>query len=330
MTTHERRPVALAASITARWPRWTPSNVPIATARSAGSSSAGDRAITTSTVSGRATPPPPVPTATSPPPRQSATGPSPSAGDGSAGRDAPSSSSSELAPREVRQRRERRQHAFLVGVLDPERPDRGAPEGRAVAAERVGDRPDVRPARDAEIERRRAAARSGGREVVDRRAPDRHLDGDAAPVQPVGALALDLHRRGGRDAKLDVAAQRLDARLGVGISVFSVTSPPRRRSSSEARAGSRSRSACRDRRGSGRAGSPARAGHEQPGRERIERARVPRLHAEAPPQRATTAKEDGPAGLSTRTRPPAGSPLHRHSLERARRASRLRSTPVQP
>ena len=45
-------------------------------------------------------------------------------------------------------------------------------------------------------------------ERVDSRAAQRHLDRDAAPVQLVGALAADLHRRGGRDRQLDLAAQR--------------------------------------------------------------------------------------------------------------------------
>ena len=59
VTTHERRPVARAASTTARWPRCTPSNVPIATARAAGSASAGERSTVTRSPSraGRHRPP---------------------------------------------------------------------------------------------------------------------------------------------------------------------------------------------------------------------------------------------------------------------------------
>ena len=38
-------------------------------------------------------------------------------------------------------------------------------------------------------------------------APERHLDGDAAAVQAVGALAADLDRRGGRDRQLDLPAE---------------------------------------------------------------------------------------------------------------------------
>ena len=165
----------------------------------------------------------------------------------------------ELDSRQERQRLERRQDRLLVGVLDRERADRGAPERDAVPAERVGDRAHVRPARDAQLELDHAAARSGATSsswTVER--AQRHLDGDPAPVQPVGALALDLHRGGGRHGQLDLAAERLErASSSAGIVVSPRARRPRhRRSSCAARARSPSRSACRARRGTARAASP--------------------------------------------------------------------------
>jgi aminoglycoside phosphotransferase (APT) family kinase protein len=46
-----------------------------------------------------------------------------------------------------------RHDALLVGLLDAERADLGPPQRDAVAAERVGDRPDVGPRPDVEVER---------------------------------------------------------------------------------------------------------------------------------------------------------------------------------
>ena len=64
-------------------------------------------------------------------------------------------------------------------------------------------------------------------ERVDPRAPHRHLDRDAAPCQLVRALAADLHRRGGRDRQLDLAAEAREplspAPLRVGGSCRSTT-----------------------------------------------------------------------------------------------------------
>ena len=49
-------------------------------------------------------------------------------------------------------------------------------------------------------------------ERVDPRAPERHLDLDAAPGELVGALAADLDRRGGRDRQLDLTAEAREPR----------------------------------------------------------------------------------------------------------------------
>ena len=67
MSTVERSPVPFTVSITARCPRWTPSNVPSATARSAAGSSAGERATIT--------PPPPAARAGTEPARAGAATP---------------------------------------------------------------------------------------------------------------------------------------------------------------------------------------------------------------------------------------------------------------
>ena len=77
----------------------------------------------------------------------------------------------------------------------------------AVAAERIGDRPDVGAGADTQIERRDALCIRDDVERVDPRAPQGHLDDDALPVQAVGALTPDLDGRRRRDRKLDLAAE---------------------------------------------------------------------------------------------------------------------------
>ena len=53
------------------------------------------------------------------------------------------------------------------------------------------------------------------RQAMNRAATDGHLDCDTSPVQPVGALAVDLHRRGRRDAQLDLAGEGSQGRLEI-------------------------------------------------------------------------------------------------------------------
>ena len=155
-----------------------------------------------------------------------------------------------------------RQHAVLVGVVDPKRADGRPAERPAMAAERVGDRADVRPAPDVQLELDSGgSSRRTTRIAWTMRAPHRHLDGDAPPVQSVRALAVDLDRRRRRYRQLDLA--RSAAQRGLEIvrerRLLERPRPRRRPSSSGGRARPRSRSACRARRGSARAGSPARA-----------------------------------------------------------------------
>ena len=141
-----------------------------------------------------------------------------------------------------------------------ERADLGAPQRAAVPAERVRDRADVgaRARRAGRAARRRPRSRE--LERVDARAPERHLDRHPAPVQPVGALAADLHRRGGRDRQLDLAAERrrAAARAPPAPAARAARRPrPRdRRSTSGRRGRSPSGSACRGRRSSARPSSP--------------------------------------------------------------------------
>ena len=58
--------------------------------------------------------------------------------------------------REAPQRVLERDHLGLVRLLDRERPDLGAAEADAMAAERIRQRPDVRPRADVEVDARDA------------------------------------------------------------------------------------------------------------------------------------------------------------------------------
>ena len=116
VTTVGSGPASIAVRTTERWPRWTPSNVPIATARGRRSSSPGARAdlhgATASTLEharrGSAR-------ARARPPRQGG----------------------------ARAPRPRACSRSGVGLLHAERADRGAPQRPAVPAERLRDRADV-------------------------------------------------------------------------------------------------------------------------------------------------------------------------------------------
>ena len=112
--------------------------------------------------------------------------------------------------RERYERGERRQDVLLAGILDAERADCRPPDRPAVPAEMVGDRADVRSARDLQVELDERRLVADDAQLVDRGTADRHLDGDAAPLQLVGALALDLDRGGLGHAQLDLALERLD------------------------------------------------------------------------------------------------------------------------
>ena len=76
-----------------------------------------------------------------------------------------------------------------------------------MTSERIGDRPDVRPGADTQVECRDALCIRDDVERVDLRAPERHLDDDALPVQLVGALTPDLDGRRRRDRQLDLAPE---------------------------------------------------------------------------------------------------------------------------
>ena len=146
-------------------------------------------------------------------------------------------------------------------------------------------------------------------------------------MEAVGPLAADLDGRCRRDRQLDLAAE---ARERASSSPRRGGSPPlerlafrvaRRRPRGEVdlrqiplRQPDEAR--CRLRR-------PAGQQHEQAGRERIERSGVPRLRAASASRTpASTANDDGPAGLSTRITPVGSRPLGiAISLARAVQAS---------
>ena len=79
-----------------------------------------------------------------------------------------------------------------------------------------GDRPNVRPRADAQVEARNSVRIRDDVERVDLRTPQGHVHLHTAPRQPVGALAADLHRRGGGDRQLDLTAEGLEAFLQHG------------------------------------------------------------------------------------------------------------------
>ena len=172
VTTVGRSPAARAASITRRWPRCTPSNVPIATARRSGASSAeaprDDHVPACHARRAR-------------PPRRAGATRSNASGD--------------------------------HGVRDAERPDLRSPQRAAVPAERARDRPHVGAGADAHVERDHVVCIRDDVERVDRRAPQGHLDLDAAPCEPVCALPADLHRGRRGDRQLDLAAEAREPAL---------------------------------------------------------------------------------------------------------------------
>ena len=119
VTTVGSGPASIAVRTTERWPRWTPSNVPIATARGRRSSSPR-----------RARRP-----FTARPPRASST----------RARGSPRArGATRLGRAGARAPRTTGMQPLRVGLLDPERPDRGAPQRPAVPAERLRDRAHVR------------------------------------------------------------------------------------------------------------------------------------------------------------------------------------------
>ena len=173
-----------------------------------------------------------------------------------------------------------------------------------MAAEHVGDRADVCTARDVQVElheRRRVAddLRARGWSRRERASRRRRRAGGA------GRLARrrsSLPRRPARAARRRPRARGSPPRRRRESPRRPL--PPRRRSRCGGRVGSRFGSACRAPRGSARAGWRG-PGERAGGRWRAGRAsRRARLSRRSAARRsATTAKDDGPAGLSTRTSP---------------------------
>ena len=153
----------------------------------------------------------------------------------------------------------------------------------------VGDRAHVGSGRDEQVEPGDSAFVRLERELVDVHRAKRHLDGNASPVQGVGALAADLHRRDGGNRQLDGAAERGErlverfrAERLVLVEHVALEVAGRRAGRQVDRGRVPLRQAyelrLQPRRG-------AREEHEQAGREGIERARVPGAGARPPPDR---------------------------------------------
>ncbi len=109
-----------------------------------------------------------------------------------------------------------RDHPLGVGLRDRERPDFRSPQRRAMPAEHIRDRADIRPRADGYVERDDAVCIRDDVERIDARATHGHLDLDALAMQAIRALATDLHggRRG--DRQLDVTAEGRERRLELG------------------------------------------------------------------------------------------------------------------
>jgi hypothetical protein len=84
--------------------------------------------------------------------------------------------------------------AEVIRVLHAERPNLGPAQARAVPAERLGDRPDVRPGAHEEVEGCGIPVELDQTELPHRRAAHRHLHHDATPVELVRPFACDLDR----------------------------------------------------------------------------------------------------------------------------------------
>ena len=202
----------------------------------------------------------------------------------------------------------------------------------AVPAERVRDRADVGPGADAQLEPRDAAVVDDELERVYLRPPQRHLHRHAAPAP----ACTRAHRRSSPPRRPGSAAR---SRRGA---------PRARRSSSSATGGSccssdlalgvarrrRAREvdvrqvalveadeALREPR------RRAEQDEQEPGRERVERPGVPGARARRRRSSRTSANDDGPAGLSTRTRPAGSRPAAAWSRE-ARSPCGRRRTPT--
>ena len=237
------------------------------------------------TVSGLIVPPSACPTATSSPsPAQRAVGPLPRSRDRPPVADEAELVLVEAPLGEVDERGEKRQHALRLGFLHPERADGRAPEPAAVPAERVRDRPHVRPAGDVEVDlgQRRLVADDPQR--MDGRAAQRHLHRDSLPVEFVGALAADLDGGGRGHRQLHVAFERGDlgfARDRRLLDDLALTVAGRR-AQPEADLGAvalvQADEVARE------PGAAPEEDEQEPGRERVEGARVPCLRPVASAQ----------------------------------------------
>ena len=116
-----------------------------------------------------------------------------------------------------RQPAERLVHRQRHAPGRPRRPRTARPPCGAASrsARRARPRSPARTCPELTCRSRRGDAVAIGDDVerVYLRAPERHLDRHAAPVQAVRALAADLDRGGGRDRQLDLPAEARELRL---------------------------------------------------------------------------------------------------------------------
>ena len=142
MTTVGSGPASIAAAITAWWPTWTPSKVPIATARGSRSSSAGCVDV------------------------HRFLGPELEHRSGTA-----LGNAGERVGRQSRERHRDAQQPLPVGLLDPERPDRGAAQRPAMTAEAAAIERTYVPELDVqrELSRPRRATTTSSAETCERR-----------------------------------------------------------------------------------------------------------------------------------------------------------------
>src|SRR5581483_1563034 len=175
------------------------------------------------------------------------------------------------------------------------------PQAAAVATQHVGDRADVCAGGNEELEQRDAARVLPQLELAHERATAGHVHRGPAAGEPVGPLAADLHRRGGRDGQLDLAAQTVEPPLELGAA-------RRLGLLDDLALGVAGRCACRQVDGGhvalvesdevlGKPGRRAEQDEQQPSRKRVERPGVPRARARPLAQLPDDRERRGPGRL---------------------------------
>ena len=162
-------------------------------------------------------------------------------------------------------------------------------------------------------------------ERVDPRAAQGHLDRDAPAVQAVGALAADLHRRGGRDRQLDLTAEarepcfelsRTAARAARRLPLRVARGRPRRE------VDVREVALVQSDEGSGQLSCPTGQQEQQSGRKRVERPGVAGARASPTPHLGDDRERRRPRRLVHQQDPGRLEAARRRHPVRRRRAGR--------